>query len=92
MLFLLLSLFVAGLVIGALGRLVVPGPNPMGIFHTALVGIGGSFLGGLVGRLILGLRYRYSFGLGLVLSVAFAAAIVYFLDPRRRGRSRRRIF
>ncbi|MHB1923654.1 MAG: GlsB/YeaQ/YmgE family stress response membrane protein [Acidimicrobiales bacterium] len=88
MLFLLLSLFLAGLVVGALGRLVVPGPNPMGILRTALVGVGGSFLGGLVGRLVFGLRYRYSFGLGLVLSVAFAALIVYFLDPRRHRRGR----
>ena len=86
MLFLLLALAVSGLVIGALGRLVVPGRNPMGLFQTILVGLGGSFLGGLVGRLVFGLRYRYSYGLGLILSVAFAALIVYALDPRRRGR------
>jgi len=88
MLFLLLSLALSGLIVGALGRLVVPGPNPMSIFHTILVGLAGSFIGGLVGRLILGWRYRYSFGLGLILAVAASALIVYFLDPRRRSRSR----
>lgn len=86
MLSLLLALAVSGLVIGALGRLVVPGPNPMGILQTMLVGLAGSFLGGLLGRLVLGWRYRYSYGLGLILSVGFAALIVYFLDPRRRSR------
>ena len=87
MLFLLLALAVSGLIVGALGRLVVPGPNPMSILRTILVGLAGSFLGGLVGRLVLGWRYRYSYGLGLILSVGFAALIVYYLDPRR---SRRR--
>lgn len=89
MLFLLLALALSGLLVGALGRLVIPGPNPMGILQTILVGLGGSFLGGLVGRLVFGLRYRYSYGLGLIFSVGFAALIVYFLDPRRRGRSGR---
>lgn len=83
MLGLVLGLLVAGLVVGALGRLVVPGPNPMGIFSTILVGLGGSFLGGLVGRLVFGFRYRYAFGLGLVLSVACAALIVYALSRRQ---------
>lgn len=86
MLFLLLALALSGLLVGALGRLVVPGPNPMGILQTMLVGLAGSFLGGLVGRLVLGWRYRYSYGLGLVLSVAFAALIVWYLDPRRHSR------
>ena len=86
MLFLLLALAVSGLIVGALGRLVVPGPNPMGIFQTILVGLGGSFLGGLLGRLVFGWRYRYSYGLGLILSIGFAALIVYLLDPRRRSR------
>jgi uncharacterized membrane protein YeaQ/YmgE (transglycosylase-associated protein family) len=85
-LFLLLALALSGLLVGALGRLVVPGPNPMGILQTILVGLSGSFLGGLVGRLVFGWRYRYSYGLGLILSVGFAALIVYFLDPRRKTR------
>lgn len=87
MLFLLLALALSGLVVGALGRLVVPGPNPMGVGMTILVGLAGSFLGGLVGRLVFGFRYRYAYGLGLLISVLCAALIVAAIS---RNRSRHR--
>lgn len=74
----LLGLVVSGLVVGALGRLAVPGPNPMSIGTTILVGIGGSFLGGLVGYLLF--RGRG----GLILSLLGAALIVWLLERRRR--------
>jgi uncharacterized membrane protein YeaQ/YmgE (transglycosylase-associated protein family) len=83
----IITLAIGGLVIGALGRLLVPGPNPMGLLRTILVGLAGSFLGGLVARLALGLRYRYSLGLAFAMSVLFAALIVYAFErrsPRRR--------
>jgi len=82
----IITLAIGGLIIGALGRLLVPGPNPMGLLSTILVGLAGSFLGGLVARLALGLRYRYSIGVGFVLSVLFAALIVYAFEPRSRRR------
>lgn len=87
MLTLLLWLAIGGLVIGGLGRLLVPGPNPIGLIRTALVGIAGSFLGGLVSR-ALGAHYRYSLLAGFIVSVIFAAVIVAAID--RRGWSRRR--
>ena len=75
----LLSLVVGGLIVGALGRFAVPGPNPMSIGATILVGIGGSFLGGLAGALLFGRRN----GGGLLLAVLGAALIVWFLERRR---------
>jgi uncharacterized membrane protein YeaQ/YmgE (transglycosylase-associated protein family) len=84
MLSLILFLALCGLIVGALGRLLVPGPNPIGIFRTILVGIAGSFLGGLVGRLLFGWRYRYSGLLGFLLAVLFTALIVYLIDGRQR--------
>jgi len=45
----ILGLIIGGVIIGALGRLAIPGPNPMSLPMTALVGVGGSLLGGLVG-------------------------------------------
>jgi len=74
----ILGLLLSGLIVGALGRLVIPGPNPMSIGWTMVVGIGGSLLGGLVGALLLG-RLR-----GLLLAVAGAALIVWLIE---RGRS-----
>ena len=76
----ILAMTFSGLFIGALGRLVVPGPNPIGIARTILVGIAGSFVGGIIGRLVFGMRYRYSFGLGLILAVGCTALIVYAID------------
>lgn len=76
MLYLVVAMLVSGLVIGALGRLVVPGRQRMGIFSTALVGIAGSFAGGLIGRIVFGLRYRYSFVLALVIAVACTALLI----------------
>jgi uncharacterized membrane protein YeaQ/YmgE (transglycosylase-associated protein family) len=84
MLTLIIFLLLCGLIVGALGRLLVPGPNPIGILRTILVGIAGSLLGGLVGHVLFGWRYRYSGLLGLVLAVAFTALIVYLIDGRQR--------
>jgi uncharacterized membrane protein YeaQ/YmgE (transglycosylase-associated protein family) len=81
---LIVLLTLCGLIVGALGRLLVPGPNPIGILKTILVGIAGSFLGGLVGHLLFGWRYRYSGLAGFVLAVAFTALIVYLIDGRDR--------
>ncbi len=69
---------VVGIIVGALGRLAVPGPNPMSIGMTILVGIGGSLLGGLVGQLLLGRQG------GMIFGVAGAALIVWILRRFRR--------
>lgn len=77
MITLIILLALSGLVVGALGRLAIPGPNPMSIGMTIAVGLGGSFVGGLIGRLIFGQN-----GGGLILSVLCAAGIVYFMQRR----------
>jgi uncharacterized membrane protein YeaQ/YmgE (transglycosylase-associated protein family) len=84
MLALILLMVIGGFIVGALGRLVVPGPNPIGFVRTVLAGWAGSFLGGLVGRLVFGWRYRYSGLLALVIAVAFTALIIYAIDGRQR--------
>ena len=73
----IIGLILSGLVVGALGRLAIPGPNPMSIGKTILVGIGGSFLGGLVGYAL------FRNGGGLILSVLGATLIVWLLERRR---------
>jgi uncharacterized membrane protein YeaQ/YmgE (transglycosylase-associated protein family) len=44
----IIGLIVIGLVAGALARLLVPGPDPMGVGGTILLGIVGSFIGGFL--------------------------------------------
>ena len=70
----LIFLVLSGLVIGALGRLAVPGPNPMSIGKTILVGIGGSLVAGLIARLL------FNSTAGLILAVICTAGIVYALE------------
>lgn len=73
----IILLLLIGLIVGALGRLAVPGPNPMSIGMTILIGIGGSILGGLVGRLV------FRSNGGLILSVLGAALIVWLIERNR---------
>ena len=41
-------MLVLGLIAGALARAIVPGPDPMGIWATILLGVVGSFIGGFI--------------------------------------------
>ena len=78
----LILLAVSGLIVGALARLALPGRDPMSIGQTILIGIAGSFAAGLVALAIFGRDAR---GGGLLLSIAFAAVIVYFVRRSRGG-------
>lgn len=77
----LIFLAISGAIVGGLGRLALPGPDPMTIPQTILVGIGGSFGAGIIVRLLSGGRADA----GLIASVLGATAIVYFV---RRSRQR----
>ena len=68
---------VGGLVVGALARWLLPGPDPMSYPRTMLFGMGGSMVGGLVGWL---LDIPTSFG--FLLSVAGAAALIWYFRRR----------
>jgi uncharacterized membrane protein YeaQ/YmgE (transglycosylase-associated protein family) len=77
------SLIIVGLVIGGLGRLVVPGPNPIGLWATFGVGLVGAVLGAIIGG-ILGLG-----AVSLIFEVAISAGLVYLVSGR--GSNNRRI-
>jgi uncharacterized membrane protein YeaQ/YmgE (transglycosylase-associated protein family) len=47
----LLGLVVTGLIVGGLGRLVLPGAQRVGLLATVLVGIAASLLGGVLANL-----------------------------------------
>jgi uncharacterized membrane protein YeaQ/YmgE (transglycosylase-associated protein family) len=79
---LIVVLFITGIVFGGLGRLAIPGPNPMSIGMTILAGIGGSFLGLLVGFLV-GARPDDNSWILFVLQVLGAALIVWQISRRR---------
>jgi uncharacterized membrane protein YeaQ/YmgE (transglycosylase-associated protein family) len=78
----LISLVISGLVVGALARLALPGKDPMTIPQTILIGIAGSFVGGLIVAAVTGGAY----GGGIVVSVLVATFFVYLVRRRRGGR------
>ena len=81
LLFVLLLAFI-GLIVGAVARLLVPGPTPLGILGTIGAGIAGALIGGFIGRLLLGpnLSDLWSF----VLSVLAAIGVIWLISGRRR--------
>jgi uncharacterized membrane protein YeaQ/YmgE (transglycosylase-associated protein family) len=54
MLWTILVWLVFGLVVGAIARFLVPGRQPMGLLGTILLGVAGSFLGGVLSNLLFG--------------------------------------
>ena len=101
LLWFVLVLAFIGLIVGAVARLLVPGPTPMGILGTIGAGIAGAFIGGFVGRLLFGPNLTN--GWSFVLSVAAATGLVWLVGGRRtyrgydtvvydRGYDRRRRF
>jgi uncharacterized membrane protein YeaQ/YmgE (transglycosylase-associated protein family) len=66
----IVAILISGLVIGALGRLAVPGPDPMPIWLTILLGIAGSIVGGMV-AVAIGLGVG-----GIFVASVFAATLI----------------
>jgi uncharacterized membrane protein YeaQ/YmgE (transglycosylase-associated protein family) len=78
----LLWLALAGLLIGALGRLVLPGRQEISWLATALVGIGASLLGGILGDL-----FDVGWVIRFLVAVALAAIGITLFASSERGRS-----
>ena len=76
----LIILAVSGLVVGALARLSLPGPDPMTIPQTILLGLAGNFIAGIIVWLV----WRHS-APGIVISVACSSAILYFIRRSHGG-------
>ena len=71
----LVIVLAGGLLIGALARLAVPGPDPMPLWATAALGVAGSVVGGVVARVALGSAGG--------LPIAFAASVLLLIVYRR---------
>jgi uncharacterized membrane protein YeaQ/YmgE (transglycosylase-associated protein family) len=68
-----------GLVIGGLGRLVVPGRQPLGLIVTSLAGVAAALLGGVIAR-----AAHLGTGLQFLVAVAVAAVLVATLCAGQR--------
>lgn len=83
----LLVFLVFGLMVGLLARALMPGRQNMGIFMTMVLGILGSFLGGLLASLFSGSEPMRIHAAGLIGSLVGALAILAFARTMYRSRS-----
>ena len=93
MIWFILVLFVFGILFGALARLLVPGPDPMGCMGTWALGIAGSFVGGFLGYVLFGTDIDdgpIQFG-GIVGSIVGAVLVLLVVRTVRGDRRRTRI-
>lgn len=78
--FSLLWLVLTGLIIGALGRLVLPGRQEISLIATALVGVAASLLGGILANL-----FDVGWFIQLLVAILLAAVgIALFASEQRR--------
>lgn len=81
MLLFIVLLVIWGFVVGGLARLALPGPDPMPWYATIGLGLGGSLVGGIVARILLG-----GYGGGLIFAVLGAVLLLYLYRRVVQGR------
>ncbi len=74
----LIVLAASGLIVGALARLALPGPDPMSIPATIVLGLAGSFVAGLIGHFVF-----HSDGAGIIASVLVSTLILWGIRRSR---------
>jgi uncharacterized membrane protein YeaQ/YmgE (transglycosylase-associated protein family) len=74
-----------GLIVGAVSRFLMPGPQPMGLIKTGLLGIGGSFVGGTIVSALRGGSITEPVAAGWIGAV-LGALLILFIYGRMVGR------
>jgi uncharacterized membrane protein YeaQ/YmgE (transglycosylase-associated protein family) len=74
-----------GLVVGAVGRLVVPGRQHIGILLTILIGVVAAIIGGILTAALLGAGHTV---ITFIVAVLLAALAVSLFTTRGYGRGR----
>jgi uncharacterized membrane protein YeaQ/YmgE (transglycosylase-associated protein family) len=82
----ILVFIVFGLLVGLVARAIMPGRQSMGLGMTALLGVVGSFIGGLVGNLIGGRDMFDLNAAGFIGSLLGALALLLVLGSVGRRR------
>jgi uncharacterized membrane protein YeaQ/YmgE (transglycosylase-associated protein family) len=86
----IITMIIVGAIAGFIARAVVPGPDPMGVVGTIVLGIIGSFVGGFLGYLIF--HKDASQGAlqpsGIIGSIIGAIVVLLVYRAATRGRSR----
>ena len=71
----LITMLIVGLVVGAIAKWIMPGNDPGGLFVTMILGIAGSLIAGLLGRVVG--WYGPGQGAGIIASVLGALLLLW---------------
>jgi uncharacterized membrane protein YeaQ/YmgE (transglycosylase-associated protein family) len=85
----MIGFIVAGLIIGALARLIKPGKQNLGLLMTLLLGLAGSIIGGLVANLV-GSGSIFELNIFGFIVAVIAAVLLIGVAEGASGRSRSR--
>jgi uncharacterized membrane protein YeaQ/YmgE (transglycosylase-associated protein family) len=77
-----ISVIVTGFVTGALARLALPGPDPMPIWLTVAIGLGGSFIGGAIALGVVGRDPAWISIGGFLATVVLVGLYRHFIQKR----------
>jgi len=84
----LLAFILFGLIVGLVARALMPGRQSMGLVATTLLGVAGSFVGGIVGSVIYGGPIFELHAAGLIGSIVGALLVMFLMGMG----GRRRVF
>jgi uncharacterized membrane protein YeaQ/YmgE (transglycosylase-associated protein family) len=85
----LIAAIIIGIIAGYLGRLLLPGKDPMGFVGTVAVGIAGALLGWLLFTYLLGIGDKDKFDLGGIIGAIVGTMVVLIILRMVRGRGGR---
>ena len=83
----ILMFILFGLIVGFLARAIMPGRQSMGFVATALLGIAGAFLGGIIGNLVSGAPILNMHAGGFIGALLGALAILGLMGWASRRRA-----
>jgi uncharacterized membrane protein YeaQ/YmgE (transglycosylase-associated protein family) len=87
MIWFVLTLFAVGIVAGFIARAIVPGPDPVGVGRTVLIGLLGAALGGALGYWLFGADpSQVDVWVAGILGALTVAVLVLLLDNYWTGR------
>jgi uncharacterized membrane protein YeaQ/YmgE (transglycosylase-associated protein family) len=84
----LIAAIIIGIIAGYVGRLLLPGKDPMGFVGTVAAGIAGALVGWLLFTYLLGIGDKDKFDLGGILGAIIGTMIVLLIVRAVRGHSR----
>jgi uncharacterized membrane protein YeaQ/YmgE (transglycosylase-associated protein family) len=87
----IIAMLIIGVIAGYLGRLLVPGPDPMSVGATIVLGIIGSFIGGFLGYVLFGKDIEDGALQASGIVGAVIGTVIALLVYRSMGRGRARI-